>query len=98
VDSLPYCCIIDETAACSSFYIVNHNQCFVFTTATAENSVLNKYVVKPLLLYLINLDSYFSQTAKMEEVYLHQMCLSRNSHRICLRVTFVHMSLAWRHC
>jgi hypothetical protein len=64
---------------------------FFHDSKTAENPVSHKFILsqkeaKHLFLCLITLDSCFSHTTKTDEVYLHQICRSRNCHRICLRV------------
>jgi len=44
--------------------------------------VLSQKEVEASLLCLINLESRFPQQAKTEEVYLHQVCLARNSSQV----------------
>jgi hypothetical protein len=57
-------------------------------TAAAENPISRKNAVtegsKNLLHCPINVNSRFSHAAKTEEVYLHQICVSRNRQRIRL--------------
>lgn len=63
-----------------------------------RTSILSQGEVKPLLLCLTNLSSYFSEATRIEEIYLHQISLSRIRHRLCSGAAVVHMSLVrrWR--
>jgi len=71
----------------SSFPIINRHQYFLFMTASAENPVSRNCVdTKGSKTFIASSHklSLFSHTAKTEDVHLHQTCLSRNHHRICL--------------
>jgi hypothetical protein len=66
----------------NDFSVIN-----LFITGAAENPVSHKYVVakgSKTFIALMHLDSLFSQAAESEEVYVHETCLSRNRHTICL--------------
>jgi hypothetical protein len=50
----------------------------------SHTNMLLQKAEKPWPLCFIKLHSWFSQAAKTKEVYMHQTCLSRNRHWICL--------------